>query len=135
MKKPHDPAYTRVEGCIFCEMPSDRVDHRGNAVFAIRDKYPVTAGHTLVIPHRHVSKAMNLDDVEFLETMTVARKITSNLMAEDGSISGFNFGYNQSKVAGQTVDHAHFHIIPRRDGDVEDPIGGIRGVIPDKRRY
>jgi diadenosine tetraphosphate (Ap4A) HIT family hydrolase len=82
----------------------------------------VTEGHSLVIPRRHKADGLDLHQPE-------------QLRAQDGTISGWNVGLNSGEAAGQTVFHAHWHLIPRRDGDCEQPRGGVRGVIPDRQAY
>jgi diadenosine tetraphosphate (Ap4A) HIT family hydrolase len=99
------------------------------------DKYPVTNGHTLVIPKRHFSEYFDITQAEQNGIYELVRIRRKQLIEEDSSIEGFNVGVNSGKVAGQTVFHCHVHLIPRRKGDIEDPRGGIRGAIPNKMKY
>jgi diadenosine tetraphosphate (Ap4A) HIT family hydrolase len=104
-------------------------------IVAVKDAHPVTDGHSLLIPRRHVVSPNNLYQPEINAMWALSAKLRAQLTAADHSISGFNFGFNDGGSAGQTVWHAHLHLIPRRDGDVEDPRGGVRGVIPNRQNY
>ena len=103
--------------------------------FVIEDAYEVTSGHSLVIPWRHVTDYFELYQSERNAIDQLLRSRREFLLASDDSIDGFNVGSNVGTAAGQTVPHVHVHLIPRRQGDVGDPSGGIRGVIPDKQKY
>ena len=105
------------------------------SVFAIKDGYPVTTGHMLVIPKRHVAEYFDLSDKERRDADNLLKYLKDELVDEDDSISGYNIGVNCGASAGQTIFHLHYHLIPRRDGDTEEPRGGVRGVIPAKRSY
>jgi diadenosine tetraphosphate (Ap4A) HIT family hydrolase len=105
------------------------------AVFAIEDGYPVTAGHTLVIPKRHVAEYFELSDAERRDADRLLKCLQEKMTREDPRITGYNIGVNCGASAGQTIFHVHYHLIPRRDGDTENPRGGVRGVIPGKRGY
>lgn len=97
------------------------------AVFA--DKYPVTEGHTLIVPRKNTNQ-------EILKCFQYALAMgTDNVLTETNNITGFNIGLNWGESAGQTVDYPHIHLIFRRDGDMEDPRGGVRHVIPEKGNY
>jgi ATP adenylyltransferase len=102
---------------------------------AIKDAYTVTDGHSLLIPKRHVASPNHLYQPEINAMWSLSAYVRSQLSVADESIAGFNFGSNDGFSAGQTVMHAHFHIIPRREGDIDNPRGGIRGVIPDRQKY
>jgi diadenosine tetraphosphate (Ap4A) HIT family hydrolase len=102
---------------------------------AIRDRSPVTTLHTLIIPKRHVSAFLDLYQPELNAAQALVKQASSDIRAADPTVSGFNIGMNVGKDAGQTVFHAHIHLIPRRHGDIDDPRGGVRGVIPSKRIY
>jgi diadenosine tetraphosphate (Ap4A) HIT family hydrolase len=121
--------------CIFCELPNDRIITKDKYWRVIRDGFPVTEGHTLFILNRHEPDYFNIDKLEAdqLQFMLFREKI--NLRRADKSISGFNIGINVGEDAGQTVFHVHVHLIPRRKGDVENPRGGIRHLIPNKGNY
>ena len=124
-----------MKDCIFCNIDSTRIIAENELCFAIRDAFPVTNRHTLVIPKRHVSDYFDLHQPErnAIEAMLYDQR--DKILKEDPTVTGFNIGINAGASAGQTVFHVHVHLIPRRDGDVVDPRGGVRGVIPSKQRY
>lgn len=103
--------------------------------FAILDGFPVSPGHTLLVPKRHFIDAFEITGREMRAVWDLARVRKKELQEDDETIQGFNFGVNAGETAGQTVMHCHFHLIPRRPGDTPDPRGGVRGVIPDRMRY
>jgi diadenosine tetraphosphate (Ap4A) HIT family hydrolase len=121
--------------CIFCDLPSDRFIDGTELSLVFRDAFPVTDLHTLIIPRRHVSDYFNLTEAELKDIQDLLLKHKKLIEEEDSSVSGFNLGNNIGLSAGQTVFHVHTHLIPRRDGDVENPRGGVRGVIPSKQAY
>ena len=122
--------------CIFCEIiPTNRVIDQGKKCLVIRDAFPVTKGHTLIIPKRHVSDYFDTTEDEKAEIQNLLMKHRSLLLHCDETIKGFNIGINVGEVSGQTVFHVHVHLIPRRLGDVQNPRGGVRGVIPEKQKY
>ena len=122
--------------CIFCEIAiTDRVIDQTDHCFVIRDAFPVTEGHTLIIPKRHVADYCDLTSTETSEIQKLLHKHKSKIEQSDKSVDGFNIGINVGATAGQTVFHVHVHLIPRRIGDVENPKGGVRGVIPAKQKY
>jgi ATP adenylyltransferase len=125
----------RDHHCIFCTEVSDRAIDQNELALAFEDKYPVTKGHTLIIPKRHVPDYFDLHQPEVNAIHQLLHTRKAQLQTEDEAITGFNIGINMGKDAGQTIFHCHVHLIPRRDGDIDDPTGGVRGVIPDKRRY
>jgi ATP adenylyltransferase len=104
-------------------------------VSVILDGYPVTRFHTLIIPNRHIESHFDLTKDEKSSMLAMIDKIAAKMKRKDNSITGFNIGWNDGESAGQTVPHTHCHLIPRRDGDIKDPTGGIRGAIPSKRIY
>ena len=130
-----DSYASRQDGCIFCELSEDRILEENELAIAIRDAFPVTALHTLVIPKRHVADYFELYQPERNAMQQLLESQRFKLLEADQSITGFNVGNNVGESAGQTVMHCHTHLIPRRAGDVESPDGGIRGVIADKQRY
>jgi ATP adenylyltransferase len=95
----------------------------------------VTELHTLVIPKRHTPTYFDLFEPERRAINQLLDKLRTETVTKDASVSGFNIGINNGDTAGQTVGHAHVHLIPRRKGDVQDPTGGVRGVIPGKAAY
>ena len=125
----------RQSDCIFCNLPADRVIASNALAFAIRDNHPVTPLHTLVIPKRHAKTFFDLFEPERRAINRLLDELRTDVMKKDVSVSGFNIGTNSGDTAGQTIGHAHVHLIPRRQGDVQDPRGGVRGVIPGKAIY
>jgi len=124
----------RTETCPFCGIPKDRIIVANDAGTAIDDAFPLTWGHSLVAPKKHVSSIFQLpvhERTELWELVGKVRKLLLDKLKPDG----FNIGLNDGSAAGQTLHHAHIHIIPRYDGDVKDPRGGIRWVIPEKATY
>ena len=122
------------ETCPFCNPPSDRVFHETLTVVGLWDGFPVSPGHALLIPRRHVADWSELSADERLELTSgieVARSSVCKLYKPDG----FNVGMNLGEAAGQTVAHLHLHVIPRYLGDVEDPRGGVRWVVPERADY
>lgn len=120
--------------CIFCSLDT-RVTHEYNSALCVRDEHPVTPFHSLIIPRRHVLTLGDLPLTELSDLFQLAKVVKQDLRQLDKAIGGFNFGINEGATAGQTVSHLHLHLIPRRAGDVADPRGGVRGVIPDKAFY
>jgi diadenosine tetraphosphate (Ap4A) HIT family hydrolase len=122
--------------CVFCnregyaEFPSELKNAK-----VVEDKYPVSRYHLLIVPNRHVQKYDDLNEIEILEIHKLAKVSQRWIKSQDKTVTGFNLGFNLGADAGQTIPHVHFHIIPRRQGDVENPLGGIRGVIPSKKKY
>jgi len=124
------------EDCIFCIKINCKVLEERKYFFIIRDTaYPVTEHHTLIISNRHVSNFFELDGEENKELSIILKNQKEELQNLDKTITGFNVGVNIGKDAGQSIMHCHIHLIPRREGDVEDPRGGVRGVIPEKQKY
>lgn len=111
------------------------IQYEATHAFAIFDKYPVTRNHTLIIPKRHVASLFNMTLKEIADCFSLLKVMKNTLSKLDPSITGFNVGVNVGKDAGQTVMHCHIHLIPRRKGDLDDPVGGIRNVIPGKGDY
>ena len=124
-----------MSNCVFCNIETERILNNYNYFITFRDLYPVTDLHTLIVPKRHVVSYFELRDNELIELAKIIKNQKNELTNLDKTISGFNIGMNIGEDAGQTVFHCHVHIIPRRKGDVKNPRGGIRGVIPDKKSY
>ena len=116
--------------CPFCTMPTERVALQNELAYAIYDKNPVTDLHALIIPKRHTPDYFDLEIPEVLACLELLRAFAKQVMAADGAVSGFNIGVNAGRIAGQSIFHCHMHLIPRRTGDVDDPKGGIRHLIP-----
>ncbi|MDG1094586.1 MAG: HIT domain-containing protein [Paracoccaceae bacterium] len=125
----------RDADCVFCNNCAGRIIAENELCFAIRDGFPVTDLHTLIIPKRHVADFFDLYQPELNAIHDLLSRQRQSIMHEDKTVTGFNVGINAGKSAGQTVFHVHIHLIPRRNGDVEEPRGGIRGVIPRKQSY
>jgi len=125
-----------TEDCIFCNKTNYKIISSTKYFFIIRDTaYPVTEHHTLIITNRHVADYFDLSKEEISDLDEILKNQKKELKKLDKKISAFNVGVNIGKDAGQSIMHCHIHLIPRRKGDVEDPRGGIRGVIPDKQKY
>ena len=125
----------RDSKCVFCTNCAGRIIAENELCFAIRDGFPVTDLHTLIIPKRHVADYFDLYQPELNAIHELLLQQKASIMQNDKTVSGFNVGINAGKSAGQTVFHVHIHLIPRRDGDVEEPRGGVRGVFPNKQSY
>lgn len=125
----------RDSSCVFCSEAPARAISENELALAFLDAYPVTEGHTLIIPKRHVADYFDLYQPEFNAIQELLRQRKEELQRADMTITGFNVGVNAGQSAGQTVFHCHIHLIPRREGDVEEPRGGVRGVIPSRQRY
>ena len=123
----------KVEDCIFCSKLD--IETENDSVIAIKDNFPVTNGHHLVIPKRHTEDYFSMTESEKEDAADLLRVLKKKLEEEDETITGFNIGMNSGESAGQTVMHAHIHLIPRRKGDTPNPRGGVRGVIPEKMSY
>jgi ATP adenylyltransferase len=124
----------RDPGCPFCaEGFYDRAIEENPSALAVQDLFPVTKGHTLIVPKRHTPDQLALTQVEREDVDSLLRLLVKRLEADDPRVAGFNIGSNAGEAAGQTVRHAHIHLIPRRKGDVPAPAGGVRAVIPAKQ--
>lgn len=119
--------------CIFCRL--DRPILAESALsLAFLDSYPVSKGHSLVVPRRHLASIWDLSPEEYADAFALARQV-KDLLQEKFQPQGFNIGVNCGEAAGQSVWHAHIHVIPRYTGDVASPKGGVRNVVPGKGRY
>ncbi len=122
-------------GCPFCNREEGREIIAENAiVYSMYDKFPITKGHTLIITMRHCADYFELTNEEQSACWNMVNDIKS-ILTEKYHPDGFNIGININETAGQTVPHVHIHLIPRYAGDVKDPEGGVRGVIPEKKNY
>ena len=128
MKNPNNP-------CIFCNTLNKDFVFENDLAFASFDSYPVSNFHSLIIPKKHTENYFDLNNDEILACNDLILKIKNKIQNEDSSVLGFNIGVNSRKVAGQSILHCHIHLIPRRKGDVENPQGGVSGVIPAKQHY
>lgn len=123
-----------LKPCPFCTLPQDRIVDQDDLAMVIRDGFPVSPGHTLVIPKRHVASFFELSEAEIQSLMTLL-KAAKNTLDKEFNSDSYNIGINDGPQAGQTVPHVHIHLIPRYQGDVQDPRGGVRWLIPEKADY
>jgi len=122
--------------CPFCSANIEtKIIEKLGTVVAIEDKNPVTKGHILVIPIHHTLDFFSMTFEERNDADKLIRILSDRIEKSDSTVTGFNIGTNCGKSAGQTIMHAHIHLIPRRNGDTPKPKGGVRGVIPDKMGY
>jgi len=120
--------------CIFCNIEIERIITENELAFAIYDSFPVSKGHMLLIPKKHINNYFEADEhtkLQLWKLVDECKKMADKKFAPQG----YNIGINCGEAAGQTVMHLHIHLIPRYTGDIENPRGGVRGVIPDKRIY
>lgn len=120
--------------CLFCCLPDSRVLLRNETAIVVRDAFPVTRGHTLVIPLRHVESFFDTSAEERAAMFELLDAAKQQLQTEFAP-AGFNIGINDGAAAGQTIRHLHMHLIPRYAGDRPDPRGGVRWIIPEKADY
>ncbi|MDN7026007.1 HIT family protein [Methanoculleus sp. FWC-SCC1] len=120
--------------CPFCSPRPEEIVLANDRCYARYDKYPVNPGHLLIIPFRHVAGFFDATDEEQAALFALVRE-AKELLDERFRPDGYNIGVNVGEAAGQTVMHLHVHVIPRYGGDMEEPRGGVRGVIPEKRVY
>ena len=123
----------RKSDCIFCKERSTLFNNE--LAIAFYDKFPVTKLHTLIVPKRHAETFFDLIPAEKHLCFDLIDKVKEKLILKDKTITGFNVGFNSGKDSGQTIMHCHIHIIPRRNGDISEPTGGIRNIIPGKGKY
>lgn len=125
-----------MSDCPFCAriLSHTGVESANESAVSFQDGYPVVDGHRLVVPRRHLARLEELETSEWQEVFELVREVVRTLAAELG-IDGVNVGVNSGEAAGQTVPHAHVHVIPRRLGDVPDPRGGVRRLIPARADY
>ena len=128
MKDPNNP-------CLFCNIKESGCAHQNDLAYTSYDSYPVSEHHCLIIPKRHVVDYFELSKDELIACDELIKIAKNEILTKDQSVKGFNLGTNIGKVSGQSILHCHFHLIPRREGDVENPQGGVRSVIPNKQHY
>ena len=128
MKDPNNP-------CIFCEIRKEELQFENQLAYSSIDSYPVSEFHSLIVPKRHVETYFELTKKEIQACNELILKTKEKILKQDSSVKGFNIGTNVGKSAGQSIMHCHIHLIPRREGDVENPQGGVRSVIPNKQHY
>jgi diadenosine tetraphosphate (Ap4A) HIT family hydrolase len=120
--------------CPFCHIDPPRVVAESPLSIAVRDAFPVTPGHTLVLPRRHVASWFDASPEERQALMALVDEVKA-VLDDERHPDGYNIGINIGEAAGQTVMHLHLHVIPRFAGDVDDPAGGVRFVIPARGNY
>lgn len=123
-----------MSDCPFCNPDESRIIWKDENVYVIRDLYPASPSHTLIIPFRHFASVFDATYDE-LTSISHALRIRKRQLEQSLAADGYNIGVNEGKAAGQTIPHVHIHLIPRFERDVDDPRGGIRGVIPEKKTY
>ena len=128
MKDPNNP-------CIFCDIKKSERAHENKLAYASYDSYPVTEHHCLIIPKRHIKDYFDLSNDELVACNELIQIVKKEIINKDLTVKGFNLGTNIGKVSGQSILHCHLHLIPRREGDVDNPQGGVRSVIPNKQHY
>ena len=128
MKDPNNP-------CLFCDIKKSGCAHENELAYASYDSYPVTEHHCLIIPKRHIKDYFDLSEQEILACNQLIKSMKIQIEEKDKSVKGFNIGTNCGKASGQSIMHCHIHLIPRREGDVENPQGGVRSVIPLNQYY
>ena len=125
--------------CLFCRIQQPgyekEIVDENEFFIATRDSYPVTPLHTLIIPRRHFASYFEMNEDEQATVFDILKSQKNQIQEIDPTVTGFNVGCNDGTDAGQSIFHLHFHLIPRRQGDIENPQGGVRGVIPAKQKY
>tara|TARA_B100001250_G_scaffold348504_1_gene319226 strand:+ start:2771 stop:3172 length:402 start_codon:yes stop_codon:yes gene_type:complete len=121
--------------CLFCNASKKDFVFENDLAYVSFDTYPVSKFHSLIIPKKHIKNYFDLNNKEILACNDLILKIKDKIKIDDTSVLGFNIGINSGKVAGQSINHCHIHLIPRREADVENPQGGVRGVIPSMQHY
>jgi diadenosine tetraphosphate (Ap4A) HIT family hydrolase len=120
--------------CPFCSSLESRIFLENDLSIAILDGYPISEGHSLIIPKRHVRSIFEVQKNELLSLFNLIADV-KNKLTDQFDPAGFNIGINDNEAAGQTINHLHIHLIPRYKGDQTDPRGGIRWIFPDKAKY
>lgn len=127
-----------IKSCLFCEIlradTENRIVLQNELAIVIRDGFPITSGHTLIIPKRHIASFFDTTEEERQAFLSLLDEAKADINKEYCP-AGYNIGINDGLAAGQTVPHLHIHLIPRYEGDVVDPRGGIRWIMPDKAKY
>ena len=128
MRDPNNP-------CLFCDSKKSGIAHENNLAYASYDSYPVSDHHCLIIPKRHIKDYFDMTNDELIACNDLIQTVKNEILSKDVNVKGFNIGTNVGKIAGQSIMHCHIHLIPRREGDVDNPQGGVRSVIPNKQHY
>ena len=128
MRDPNNP-------CLFCDSKKSGIAHENDLAYASYDSYPVSDHHCLIIPKRHIKDYFDMTNDELIACNNLIQIVKNEILSTDINVKGFNIGTNAGKIAGQSIMHCHIHLIPRREGDVDNPQGGVRSVIPNKQYY
>ena len=128
MRDPNNP-------CLFCDSKKSGIAHENDLAYASYDSYPVSDHHCLIIPKRHIKDYFDMTNDELIACNDLIQIVKNEILSKDLNVKGFNIGTNSGKIAGQSIMHCHIHLIPRRVGDVDNPQGGVRSVIPNKQHY
>ena len=128
MRDPNNP-------CLFCDSKKSGIVHENDLAYASYDSYPVSDHHCLIIPKRHINDYFDMTNDELIACNDLIQIVKNEILSKDVNVKGFNIGTNAGKIAGQSIMHCHIHLIPRREGDVDNPQGGVRSVIPNKQHY
>ena len=128
MRDPNNP-------CLFCDSKKSGIAHENDLAYASYDSYPVSDHHCLIIPKRHIKDYFDMTNDELIACNDLIQIVKNEILSKDVNVKGFNVGTNAGKIAGQSIMHCHIHLIPRREGDVDNPQGGVRSVIPNKQHY
>ena len=128
MRDPNNP-------CLFCDSKKSGIVHENDLAYASYDSYPVSDHHCLIIPKRHINDYFEMTNDELIACNDLIQIVKNEILSKDVNVKGFNIGTNAGKIAGQSIMHCHIHLIPRREGDVDNPQGGVRSVIPNKQHY
>ncbi|WP_440914673.1 HIT family protein [Candidatus Pelagibacter sp.] len=128
MRDPNNP-------CLFCDSKKSGIAHENDLAYASYDSYPVSDHHCLIIPKRHIKDYFDMTNDELIACNDLIQIVKKEILSKDVDVKGFNIGTNAGKIAGQSIMHCHIHLIPRREGDVDNPQGGVRSVIPNKQHY
>ena len=124
-----------TNSCIFCKLNKNELQFENELAYSSIDSYPVSKFHSLIVPKRHIENYFYLNNEELKACNDLIIQTKDKILKEDPLVKGFNIGTNAGHVAGQSIMHCHIHLIPRREGDVENPQGGVRSVIASKQHY
>ena len=128
LKDPNNP-------CLFCNSKKSGVAYENKLAYVSYDTYPVSDLHCLIIPKRHINNYFDLSDEELIACNNLIKVVKKEIIEKDKTVEAFNIGTNVGKISGQSIMHCHIHLIPRRKGDVNNPQGGVRSVIPKNQHY
>ena len=128
MRDPNNP-------CLFCDSKKSGIAHENDLAYASYDSYPVSDHHCLIIPKRHIKDYFDMTNDELIACNDLIQIVKNEILSKDINVKGFNIGTNAGKIAGQSIMHCHIRLIPRREGEVDNPQGGVRSVIPNKQHY